>query len=47
MNKTINTVVELTEKELACVTGGRRIVGGEGMRFEAGSDKLGITILIR
>ena len=34
MNKNINTVVELTEKELACVTGGRRIVGGEGGRFE-------------
>ena len=30
MNKNINAVVELTEKELACVTGGRRIVGGEG-----------------
>ena len=34
MNKTINTVVELTEKELACVTGGRRIVEIKRGRFE-------------
>ena len=40
MNKNINTVVELTEKELACVTGGRRIVGGEGGRFEIESIKI-------
>ena len=39
MNKNINAVVELTEKELACVTGGRRIVGGEGGRLE---DRLSI-----
>ena len=30
MNKNINTVVELTEKELECVTGGGLI----GTRFE-------------
>ena len=29
MNKNINTVVELTEKELECVTGGGIIVGGQ------------------
>ena len=29
MNKNINTVVELTEKELECVTGGVIIVGGQ------------------
>ena len=34
MNKNINTVVELTEKELECVTGGGIIVGGEGRRIE-------------
>ena len=30
MNKNINTVVELTEKELECVTGGGLIGGSEG-----------------
>ena len=39
MNKNINTVVGLTEKELACVIGGRRIVGREGGRLE---DRLSI-----
>lgn len=28
MNKNVNTVVELTEKELACVTGGGIIADG-------------------
>ena len=39
MNKNINAVVGLTEKELESVTGGRRIVGGEGGRIE---DRLSI-----
>ena len=46
MNKNINTVVELTEKEHECVTGGRRIVEIKRGRFE---DRLPIfrkTILI-
>ena len=42
MNKNINTVVELTEKELECVTGGGRIVGGEGGRFEIESLKIAL-----
>ena len=36
MNKNINTVIELTEKELECVTGGRRIVGGGSSFVGAG-----------
>ena len=41
-NKTISTVVELAEKELECVTGGRRIVGGEGGRFEIEAPKIAL-----
>ena len=42
MNKNINTVVELTEKELECVTGGRRIVEREGGRVEIESLKIAL-----
>ena len=33
-NKTANNGVELTEKELASVTGGKIIICGDGGRFE-------------
>ena len=47
MNKNINTVVELTEKELECKTGGRRIVEIKRGRFEGRLPIFRRTIPIR